>query len=285
MKGSKKQIVTIVAIFLGFLFVVEGVAKFSVFQPFSQTISSITHLSPDTARFLVVVVIVFEVVGGVLLLLRYETRIVTMTLCFLIGFFIWVLHTAIAQNREIICDCFGFLNIDVPNHIELTIYLILFNILALIAILDINQKKTAVPATTRQKFFTIVAAGIVLYLQIGMVLPAYQRANKNTNADIQRALVYATEHSKDFASITNGNRLLFMLNFRDFDCPPCLDDFILLCDSITAKLQHHQWNRVIILINRTDLDSSRLARWALASGILFPVITAPDNLFTQVDRP
>jgi len=273
-----KRLTTALRIFLGLLFIVVGVGKIFVVQPFSQTISSITLLSPDTAKFLASIVIAVEIVGGILLLLHFKTRIVAITLCCLIGVFIWVLYTAIAQNRETICYCFGILNIELPNHIELTIDLILFNFLALLAILE-RPPSVSVPATAWQKFFTVALAGMVMFLQVGMVLPAYKRANESAKADIHRAVIYATERSKEFASGSEGNRLLFLLNFHDFDCHVCLDDFISLCDSINVTFQHR--DRVVILFRQIDLDSVRLTRWALARGIPFPVLAIQESLLSR----
>lgn len=280
-RGVHKRIASILAIALGLIFVVTGAARIFVIIPFSQTISSITYLSQDSARFLAGAVIAFELAGGVLLLLRYKTSMVAMGMCFLIGFFIWVLYSAVALGRESYCYCSAVLNIDVPNHVELTFNLILFNLLGLVAFLETTQRRI-MPATGWQKFFTMTIAGTLLYLQIGMVLAAYERINENTKTDIHRALMYAIENSKDFAFASEGKRLIFLQNFHDFDCLLCLDDFVALCDAINAQLQHHSQNRAVIIFRQANLDSVRLVRWALGSGISLPIAVAPDSLFSHI---
>jgi hypothetical protein len=77
--------------------------------------------------------------------------------------------------------------------------------------------------------------------------------------------------------------MLFLLNFGDFTCPPCFADFLALADSLRLGAALREDRAVLGLMREGGAErlhpAERLRRWALESGLGFPVSFLPDSLF------
>ncbi|MGB9774698.1 MAG: DoxX family protein [Bacteroidota bacterium] len=284
--GLRGLVKSVLATSLGVLFLVTGIAKVLEGDAFSQVIAGVTYLSPAVAKVLAIIVVAIEVICGTALILRYKIRFAAVTLCMLVGIFIWILSTLVFENRNLACNCFGVLDIRLSNHAELMLDLILFNMLAVVALLEKSRSTTKEFSTRRQKALITVAGSIVLYLEVSLVHSVYDHVRKYASIDMSQAFLFAREKSEAFASISDGNRLFFFLNFRDFNCPLCFDDFIALCDSIRTNLKGSDQGRAVALFRQDDIadpkNPFRLTRWAKANGITFPILIGPDSLFVRL---
>jgi len=87
----------------------------------------------------------------------------------------------------------------------------------------------------------------------------------------------------EFSRYTPGNRVLFLLHFPDFNCPPCFDSFMMISQMVPTHFGEEQSRGVIALFKPGDIadpdDPSRLNGWAKANELGFPVLIAPDSIF------
>jgi len=131
----------------------------------------------------------------------------------------------------------------------------------------------------RRLFFTVgLAVGIVL---CSMLLLFY--STKQQDNTFPPVAFLKSEH-KGFAS--DRTRLVLLLSFSDFNCPPCFDDFIMLSDFMQMDSSTGGRSRVVALFRSKDLPkalrSGRLQQWAEVNRIAYPVLIAPDSIYEQI---
>ena len=280
---TKRKLTTLLSIGLGCVFFIAGAAKVPVLAQFSQTVSGIVHLSPGMSRTGAIGVVILELAAGTALLFRYRQFVVSALLCILVGAFLWVLASAVAQGREIQCNCFGILGISLPNRSEMILDLVLFNLLAVLAFLSMETRQHS---TFGQKVWSAALGLVLIVLQYTFVGFVFEGSSRSSSVDVEHALAYAEMHHREFGSSAGSNRLLMLLNFSDFNCPPCFDSFVDLCDSMKAQLPDSGRNRVLALFRAGEVadprDPTPLKRWAQANELLFPMLIAPDSLFESI---
>ncbi len=219
----KRRVVTFLSVVLGLVFLVAGAAKIPMFDQFAGTVASITYVSFELARIIALIVLAVELLGGLALLFRYKVMFVSVLFCALVGIFLWVLSSALVQGKEIDCHCFGILSIGLSNRAELILDLVIFNLFALLALLTSTKQRGS---SANQKVWWAVTALVVIYLQYSLVTLLSENRDSRQTRNITPALLYAETHNREFASQKPKNRLLFLLSFADFNCPPCFEDFI-----------------------------------------------------------
>ncbi len=83
-----------------------------------------------------------------------------------------------------------------------------------------------------------------------------------------------------------GDILVFLLNFSDFGCELCLDDFLDLCDSLRAAGVEKRKGSVVMCFlrdkNPISYQSTTLQKWARASGIPFPMTLEEEGEYSAV---
>jgi hypothetical protein len=283
---NNSRIINILVVILGIFFAITGIAKVFVVSTFAGTIHSFTFLSLYTAYVLAVGIIVSEIFFGTLLILRYRVAIASFALCFLMAIFMWVLAVAVLRGQEIVCHCFGILNINLPNCVELTIDMILFNVLAIIGYVHVKKKPHAEETGFKKRLPAVLMLVVVLYLEAGLVYPAYRREPGNITVNLPPLYPLIRRENPMFLQKSmEGNWLIFTMRFFDFNCSLCFDDFITLSDSIDRRLTDSQRQRVIAIFCQDDIadpaNPDRLKRWANRNGILYPIVIAPDSLFEK----
>ncbi|MBI3578323.1 MAG: DoxX family protein [Ignavibacteriales bacterium] len=265
------------------MFLVVGAAKIPALHQFTETITSITHLSFRTAEIIAVFIILIELLGGIALLFRFKVALVSSSFCIVISIFLWVLLSAILRDKEIQCNCFGILNVAFSNRTEFILDMLLFNLFALLALLSMKQPRTY---STNRRTYMIVSAAVVAYLQYSLVAFANKHIEPRGAPDVSFTVEYAENHNQSFASHKFGNRLLFLLSFSDFNCPPCFDDFQSFCDKLKMLFPKGHANGVLAIFKSDDMikpdDPARLNHWAKANDFSFPLVIAPDSIFSKI---
>ena len=194
-----------------------------------------------------------------------------------------MLSSAIVQGKEIDCSCFGILSISLSNRAELILDVVLFNLFALLALLSSTKQRGS---STNQKIWWALAALVVIYLQYSLIAFLSKNNDQGHTVNISPAVLYAEVHNQEFASQKSRNRLLFLMSFVDFNCPPCFEDFITLCDIMRARFPNEGPKGVLVLFKEDEIanpdDPTRLYRWADANELPFPILIAPDSLFQDI---
>lgn len=280
---TKTNIVRWLSVALGLVFLTAGIAKLLAFHQFAETIADIIRFSFGTAKAIAFIVILIETLGGIALLFRFRVATVSLLFCFLISIFIWVLFSAILQGKEIQCNCFGILSVAFSNRTEFILDLFLFNLFVVLVLLSMKQPRVD---STNQKTYLIVSILAVIYLQYSLVAFANRGAEPRRSLNISFAVAYAENHNQSFASYKSGTRLLFLLSFSDFNCPPCFDDFQAFCDKLKTFLPKERNDRILAIFKPDDMvklhDPARLYHWAKANDFSFPLLVAPDSIFSKI---
>ena len=126
-----------------------------------------------------------------------------------------------------------------------------------------------------------LAAGVTAYLE----LPVKSHGHGSGNTRLGPILSFADKQNLSFTMASGENRLLLLLNFADFDCPPCYDDFMMFCDLLSEhRAALDEW-RVMAIFKPDNVadpaDPIRLAMWAKSNGLAFPLAIAPDSLLAE----
>ena len=279
----KERALNVLGKFLGGLFVIAGVAKLPMFAEFSRTVAAISHINELGACILAGVVVAVEILGGVALLLQYKRFIVATMFCFIVAVFLFVLSAAIVQGREIQCNCFGILGVALSNRMELALDLVLLNLFAVLAMFSGTRTS---PKTNTERIWLAISAAVVLYLQYSFLNFVSEKRTTEREMNIAPAVRFAEDHGREFVPWERANRLLMLLDFSDFNCPPCFDDFMSLCDSLKSGSGDTPGTGVLALFREgrgTGNDNpERLAIWARVTGLPFPYIVGPDSFFSQI---
>lgn len=268
---------------LGIVFIAAGLGKIFVLGQFAGTISGVTHLSPDASTTLAVVLTAIEILGGVALVARLAVVPVSAMFCLLIAVFLWVLSTAVTQGREIQCHCFGLLNIALSNRSEIILDIVLFNLAALLGGLSSLKGRTP---TQRMAWVLAGSAVGLFYFQYSAFATIIGEDRILRAFDIQPVMSHLAIRDPEFARYTAGNRVLFLLHFPDFNCPPCFDSFVMASQMVQTYFAEEQTSRALAVFKPGDIadpnDPSRLAGWAGANELGFPVLIAPDSIFQNL---
>lgn len=80
------------------------------------------------------------------------------------------------------------------------------------------------------------------------------------------------------------NKLLLIINFDDFNCQPCYDDFLDLCDTLTARYEKKGIQPPVLMVikegNEMQLDKpERLKVWQGYNNANFKSVIVPDSVF------
>ncbi len=267
---------------LGFLFLVAGLGKVFLFIPFAEMIADVLHVQGIVPGALAGFIVLTQLSAGAAFLGRFKTVIAGSLLFLMMCVFIWILSVAIMQGREIQCHCFGILNLRLSNRWEMILDLSLLNLLAVVVIFSARRKPDQPKGNP-----VLSAASIVLFLFVEYaVLGAFLADNKNGRAvHTSAAVLNAETLSPGFANFRNGNRLLFLLEFSDFNCPPCFDDFMTLCEEVKERFPSADSSRYFLMFRRGVVadpgDPGRLNQWLRGNGLNFPARVGPDSLFER----
>ena len=284
---TRRYITRIVTIPVGILFLIAGISKLFVIDPFAETVASVSLLSREAARGAAFAIIALEILGALILLSGRWTRFIALMFAFLVAGFITVLTLAVLQRREIACNCFGILGIRLSNLHELILDLVLFNVflaLTLFARQGSVQNKSSPGGTVGGRWKLYIAGGLML--ESLLMYPVVSRALGPWEGDYRSVVTFAENADSLFAQHGGANRMLLLLDYSDFSCPICFDDFSALADSLRGRFDDSQRHNIVALFRerpQSSFDSpDRLRHWIAANDIRFPVLLTPAGAFQTI---
>ena len=286
-RSTRRYITRAATLALGALFLLAGISKLFVVGAFAETVASVTLLPREASRIAASAIVAFEILGALILLSGRRTRLIAVVFAFLVGAFITVLTLAVLQGREITCNCFGILGIRLSNLHEIILDLTLFNGFLGLAILGGKRSlRSSSPSKSgRAAGWALCVAGGLL-LEFLLMFPIVRRALGPGARDYESVISFAKRADTLFAQHNGENRILLLLNYSDFSCPICFDDFAALTDSLKSRYGDGQQHNVVALFRESPQSSfnspDRLEHWIAANGILFPVFLTPVDTFQTV---
>ena len=281
--AQQEKVLKILSISLGFVFVTAGVGKIFSLHPFISSISQLTHLTVATSQVIGIITIAIEILGGAALILRFKVTLVSLGFFLALAAYIWILTLSIFAGKEVACNCFGIFSLGISNRAEAILDFVILNLLLSLALLSFKRKN---PLTRIQVFWLILLGIALLYAQISTAMSLFKTHTVDSRPNLFPAVLYAESHNEDFAVREGRNRLLMLLDFSDFNCPPCFEDFMTLCDSIKKNFPEDGPKRVILMFKEGLVarpgDTLRIDRWIEANDLPFSIVIAPTVLFQNV---
>jgi Methylamine utilisation protein MauE len=273
-------------VLLGTILCVSGTSKLLVMSGFAATVSELFQCSGTTAGILALGLVAVEGLLGLGLLLGRRVYLFAGGACGLFGLFLWVLGDALTHGREILCHCFGALPFRLSNQMEFVVDLALFNASAFLALdHDSIRRFRAGAAGARRIALRLAAAG--LFAGQGLLLVGVLSSENRSDALNLPALVRFTEAETDrFAGKTQGRRLLLVIELHDFNCLPCFEDFLALCDEIQSDSSIVEEQQVALVIRQPGDGGSTspemLKAWARETGVTFAVAVLPESAAAEL---
>jgi hypothetical protein len=270
-----------VRIVLGTILCVSGTSKLFVMSEFTGTVGRIFQCSGTLAWTLALGLVAVEGLLGVGLLLARQIHLLAGAACGLFGLFLWVLFDALTHGREIRCYCFGVLPLRFSNQVEFVVDLALFNASAFLALgHDSIRRFRAAAAGVRKIALSLGAAGFLAGQ--GVLLNGALFGGKKGDALNLPALVRFTEVETEwFTRETREKRLLLVIELHDFNCLPCFEDFLAMCDEIRSDSSIVEERRVALVIRQPGGGGSAspdmLRAWARETGVTFAVAVLPES--------
>jgi uncharacterized membrane protein (UPF0136 family) len=269
----------------GGIFLVAGGAKAFAFMGFVQSVGTLLHTGTVIPFIAAVVVTTVEVSAGAALLLTSRVRPATTALAILSGIFLWFLYPAVALNHPVVCNCFGILPFSLSNKMELLLDVALFNLFSLTAILW-HRPTNPRPSSYGSMVFTGVIVIIVASMEAGLVHVVLSTPEGSSDSRfVFPALAFAESHAPLYAANAAQPRMLMLLDFPDFSCHLCFEDFLNLSDSLNALPILAREVRVVALLRQEGsqhlVGGNRLQRWSQETGLSYPVFFVPDSLLPR----
>lgn len=273
----------VMALFGGF-FVATGAAKIFVFGSFAGTISGIIPASQSVSSMIAVFIIATEIVGGIFLAIRFRLRLVTTIICIMLFIYISILYSSIAHGREIDCNCFGILSVSLPNSLELALDFLLLDLTAFIGFVMIPL--TEEHREPRFKLPMFIAILVLTIVQFGMLGSAYRHSQSSASSSAELRDIFAFLKYKEGLSfgLSKGNCLAILVDFYDFNCSTCFDDFSALSDSVRVHYDTlHGKVAAVFKSNATmaSWNSRKLGLWSQSNGLVHPAMIVPEGMFRR----
>ena len=280
----------IVLSMIGAIFVASSLGKIFDFAIFVTTIQNVTSLPNIICRLLAAFVIVAEFLGGGFLFVPKYRFLGLSILIILLSIFITILFGTILAGTEIDCRCFGSWGIHFSNRVELAIDIAMIDLLSMFIIVQLINRCPPIFSRVRLKKNVIVLGTVILVIEAIILTTLGVKHSENQSIrSIMSVIKYLDENNSYHGGKQSHSTFIFMLYYGDFNCPPCLDDFLSLCDSLKKPLQLNHANAVAVIHKDSSVaflrDSIRILKWSEANSITFPVILGPDSLFKQLHIP
>ncbi|MGB9665287.1 MAG: hypothetical protein ACPL25_10290 [Ignavibacteria bacterium] len=125
---------------------------------------------------------------------------------------------------------------------------------------------------------------ILIFSLIILVYGCNRKENEeNYGTNVHSFLTTQTIKSS-LNALKGENKLLLIINFDDFSCQPCYDDFLDLCDTLTAHFEEKEIEPPVLMAikegNQLQLDNpERLKVWQTYNNARFNSIVISDSLF------
>jgi hypothetical protein len=275
-----------VRIVLGTILCVSGTSKLFVMSEFSGTVGRIFQCSGTRAWTLALGLVAVEGLLGVGLLLARQIHLLAGAACGLFGLFLWVLSDALTHGREILCHCFGVLPLRFSNQVEFVVDLALFNASAFLALGHDSIRRFWAAAAGARKSALILAAAGILAGQGVLLSRALSIVNRGDALNLPALVRFAEVETDQFTRETRGKRLLLVIELHDFNCLPCFEDFLGMCDAIQSNSSIVEERRVALVIRQPGGGGSAspemLKAWARETGVTFAVAVLPESAAAEL---
>ncbi len=266
-----------IRIFLGIVFLVTGISKIPIFQAFVYSITELTLLTGWIVYPIGVFAIALEITIGLGLLLNRQVRALSGILSLLMASFLVLLSAALFRFEHYICTCFGVLGLALPVHQQILVDLALLN---LSVFLFLNSPKHSSLQTGNRFRAVMKTTFAVSLLWSGVIIlqPSIIFGEKPDYGIDEKILL-------DKLSVSTQPRLVMMVDFGDFYCPDCLDDFV----GISASVSEHPPEtgaNVSIVVRRIPFMEESEQRdfvddWRQSNGVHLPMIIDTGELFDR----
>ena len=278
--SERSRWLTLIVRCVGILFLISGAAKIPMPGKLAQTIASVLGSGTGASLLAALLVIVTEIAGGAALSLCRRVRTASAMLAGLTLVFIAVLYPAAVEHRPLVCNCFGILGISLPSRIELALDMVLFDLLLAAVMLWPADRKGLMPAGRKLAAAAVIVAAICIQ---GALLGRTLAAWEDSSPELHAALSFAAERSPSNHIDPGQRAMVFLIDFADFTCPLCFEDFLALVDSLRGPAPSGTRWRALALMKEGGAErlsgGNRLQRWASDTGIPFPLLLVPDSVF------
>lgn len=270
---------------LGTFFCVTGAAKLPIFAAFASTISAIIGAGDFFAKILAVLVIGAELAGGIALLFRIRVRAAALALLMLAGLFVLLLFAAIIARRPFVCNCFGVIGLHLPILWEMVLDIALVDLLTAVAVLWPVSGAIRGESPLWTRILTWVLLLLAIAGETWMIRQAVRFSRWIPPApDLYEIIAFAEGRSSRTPTHA-ARRLFFLINFQDFTCPLCFEDFLSLADSLRVRPSDSWQERTFALLQESGserlVSTNMLQTWSRETGLPFSFIVAPDSLFVH----
>jgi uncharacterized membrane protein YphA (DoxX/SURF4 family) len=224
------MIISSIRLFLGAVFLITGISKIPIFESFAYSITELTPLAGWIIYPIAVLAIALEIVIGLGLIFKKYVRLLSGVLTLLIFSFIIMLSAALFRFEHYICTCFGVLSLELPVHQQIIVDLILINL----SLLVFFNPVPAASADMRKNAFrtmSIIIPACIVWGAIVLVQPGFIFGEKPDHT-LNEGVLFG------FAASTGDEyspRLVVMVDFGDFYCPTCLDDFLNIAGTVSEE--------------------------------------------------
>lgn len=121
----------------------------------------------------------------------------------------------------------------------------------------------------------------IIFLTVIIFCASFALPPSQEKTDL-RSIVDSLEKSEHSAA-PSGKKIIFMIRFTDFGCQPCLENFFVLCDTVSGIMKNSEKLHVYLLFLREESSPgyqlAAMKGWAKSSGLPFPVALVARDVF------
>jgi hypothetical protein len=268
---------------LGGIFCLSSIAKAVAIGPFVLTVQRLTGVSADIAVFLAWATVFAEGALGLLLLSgRWSGVSLPVAAAILVGF-AFLLLSFLLRREQLLCNCFGTFFPRLPSRAQILLDLAL----AAMGVLA-TPGRDSPPSTglSRRRTVRILGTAAVLLLCTGVVASLHEPRPPKVRGQFS----LLAERSGPSEEMITTPIIFFLVDFSDFGCVLCLDDFLAMADSVDRLTQEGKIRTQ--LISRRHPERSPEAQQRMLKGWMegnrygFDARVDEDSLFerTQCKR-
>jgi uncharacterized membrane protein YphA (DoxX/SURF4 family) len=227
------MIITLFRLLLGGVFLITGLSKIPIFGAFTYSITDLIPVSGTPLVVLAVLTIAFEITAGAALLIRKLVPLFSALLALMLTAFIVALSVALFRYEHYICNCFGVLGLELPVYGQIIVDLILLTLALSVFFFD-GRKRGAERFYRRYAIGTMTTTAVlsVIWGLLVLLQPVFVFGEKPELTINDRLIFSVADRSSD---IDRSRPILIqMVNFGDFMCPQCFDDFMYLGGRISG---------------------------------------------------
>lgn len=276
-----ERITSILARVLGIVFLFSGIGKMFALSSFAGTVADLAGFSSSYSFVIALTVIGIELVGGIGFVFGYRVPRLSLLFMLLVGMFTFVLVGALVQRKEFVCNCFGIFDLGLTSFQEIVFNVSLLNLLFVLAALS---RKPWIAVTYRHALVLI----LVVVAEYTMIAPLEKFNQPKPAIDRGRINSFLETKVPEFLMSGAARKVVFLLRYTDFSCPPCLESFIAFADSLRTRKAVNRGYLVVGIMQEDETlfanAQSRLVHWKEANGLDFPLVLAPDSLFRQMNN-